>query len=1387
MKNFNKINRAFMAKRKHFALLCAFLCASVMGWADYVDYISLTDLSTYSQDFNGIGGEDVTEADIDAAGAGTDDAGKRSVPQSTTLPNGWKVGSTTTARKNTTFAAASSTTTYVGGVSLPSNAKNGTWNFGDTEKTERAVGGITTNVDGGARTINVMARLQNNTGNDINSLAISYDIEKYRKGSLSAGFTVALYTSTNGSIWTSAGSPFSTAYSNDGTTAGAGTVPINSTNIDGLLKVSFPANEDLYLLWSISSTSGDAANNAQAFGIDNVSITPKTVASNELFATYQKQGDTFYRGNTTIDDGNPDGRDLDINYYIVSCGQTMLFRAKNPGGDINFGGASYETQLRVYNNLGESQTEIQACEVVNTHHHYTSSSCNLANQFSATTEDLQLHFFLSSDVEGGWRRNNTIYFNRVSINNPTADNTAPTITPSDVTMVDADGTLTFTFGDVTADDEYFYYVADKDHNIGNISLTNTVTITKPTVEDGTTYKFRCYAVDYNGNKSAYKEFTLVMPFNPAVDLALNKKASAGAVQNDNTADRAVNGNADNFWTCYGQGDASSTWWKVDLNNSYDVSSISIHFNDIYAAYNIYISNDDSNWTPIVEGANASGNETKSHTSINHSGRYLKVTSSDNRFGIREFNVYATGVAAADETAPTVSVTEISKTVNSVTLQIIASDEDDLGNAGTITAINISGDNEFVTQNNVSLNGDHQITLSGLTYNKTYHFTVQAVDLAGNDATEDIEVVLPFNTDYNLSQQGTATAGYHENENTKSAKAIDGDAGTKWNTWGVGSSEGGYANNWMRVDLKAVYNLSSVAFSFDWHYGNPVTNYAIEGSLDDSNWYMLAHVTDQSATSANLTVNGPARYVRFRAITEQSLGIYEFEVYASGFSTLTDNVPVITWAKVGTIDDSSAEIEIDAVDITTKPITTYVVSGIGEDPIEVTASEGKITLTSLSQCTHYTLSIHAKDESGNLSAAKEVELTTTGSVSGLYFFSDYFNWNNTAEAARFSTTAEPGVLSVTIQNMTADGHTYKLYNAGASRCTRGDCSGTTDHHFANATAKNVTFYATDEDHFVCTDDALYLCGTLVGEDQALVWNDAHTVATWSGTLDLSGTKQFNVVKKNVVGETTYTYTQDFYAEAQTFDGDYTYGTFTLDLTKMTGTWSYVGLSFGDDAADNASVIAANNDRIANVTINRNILADNTWYTLCLPFDMSAEKVNDVFGASTIATLISSEDRGSLIHLNFDYVNAIQAGKPYLIKPGTSFTSGSTISGVTIQNVNPSAEGYKAIATHMHFQGTFDKIMLTGEDKRYVSANNELYSPNPNGGSKIGAFRCYFTIPDGSSASAPGKQARIVFGPQNATGIDLINDSSKSNGKLLINGVLYIIRDGNTYNAQGMLVE
>jgi hypothetical protein len=281
----------------------------------------------------------------------------------------------------------------------------------------------------------------------------------------------------------------------------------------------------------------------------------------------------------------------------------------------------------------------------------------------------------------------------------------------------------------------------------------------------------------------------------------------------------------------------------------------------------------------------------------------------------------------------------------------------------------------------------------------------------------------------------------------------------------------------------------------------------------------------------------------------------------------------------------------------------------------------------------------------------------------------------------------------------------------------------------------------------------------------------------------------VIKKHRINGGLQTYDHDFYAEAQTFDGDYTYGTFTLDLTKMTGTWSYVALSFADDAANNTSIVADNDGRIANVTINRNLINDGYWYTLCLPFDMSAEQMTETFGTGyTLATMTGAEDRGSLIHLNFDYVNELSAGKPYLFKPGNkNFQAGSIIEGVTIKNADPSVTPQKSENVYMHFQGTFNKQTFTADnnpDVRFLADDNYLLSP-ANDGSDVGAFRCYFTIP--ASSPAPGRAARIVVGAQVPTEIGNVENENAPCTKVLREGQLLILRDGRTYNAQGIMVK
>jgi hypothetical protein len=247
--------------------------------------VSIKAIESITESFNAIGGEDVTEAQIAASLDG-----KRSFDRATSLPTGWRVDNNTTAvRSLNPFASASEKTMYIGGQSLPSNARNGTWNFGMTGSTDRAVGGITSSISGGARTVNVMVHLHNDAEVVISALELRYDIEKYRNGENGAGFIVQLYSSSDGESWTNAGESFRTVYTKDANTNGAAEVPIKSDQVKGKLTCALPKDGDVYLAWSISPASGTDCAKSMAFGIDNVTITPVADTQSSLSITDSAQ------------------------------------------------------------------------------------------------------------------------------------------------------------------------------------------------------------------------------------------------------------------------------------------------------------------------------------------------------------------------------------------------------------------------------------------------------------------------------------------------------------------------------------------------------------------------------------------------------------------------------------------------------------------------------------------------------------------------------------------------------------------------------------------------------------------------------------------------------------------------------------------------------------------------------------------------------------------------------------------------------------------------------------------------------------------------------------------------------------------------------------------
>ncbi len=217
-----------------------------------VDYASVSNTG-YQQNFNSIGNTNTA-----------------------TLPLGWKIEKRTDAPRTLgTYSTAVAQTEQIGGNSIASNATNGLYNFGAgvaATSTDRAIGGISTGVANGTRAINIYLKVKNTEATNFNSINITYDVEKYRKGSNAAGFRMQLYYSTNGSTWTSAGSNFTTTFAADALTEGYASAPGDTKNVNATLNYPLAAGEILYLAWNYSVVSGTDAQAAQALGIDNVVI-----------------------------------------------------------------------------------------------------------------------------------------------------------------------------------------------------------------------------------------------------------------------------------------------------------------------------------------------------------------------------------------------------------------------------------------------------------------------------------------------------------------------------------------------------------------------------------------------------------------------------------------------------------------------------------------------------------------------------------------------------------------------------------------------------------------------------------------------------------------------------------------------------------------------------------------------------------------------------------------------------------------------------------------------------------------------------------------------------------------------------------------------------------
>lgn len=213
-------------------------------------------------------------------------------------------------------------------------------------------------------------------------------------------------------------------------------------------------------------------------------------------------------------------------------------------------------------------------------------------------------------------------------------------------------------------------------------------------------------------------------------------------------------------------------------------------------------------------------------------------------------------------------------------------------------------------------------------------------------------------------------------------------------------------------------------------------------------------------------------------------------------------------------------------------------------------------------------------------------------------------------------------------------------------------------------------------------------------------------------------------------------------------------------------------------NNDAVIAANIGNTVDVVIERSFTANDGYYTLCVPFNMPASVIGKAYSLGTITEHVA----GKGININLEEVSELSAGMPYLVLPKANMSE-LIVENVTIAEDDIAGQNItnEELNVQIFFQGYYSAPGLTtnGTTEYYVGNNGYLYNEVVD----IRGLCGLFTITDNEGNPAKVR-ARVVTREDAATGFENITNGENTTIKLIENGQLIIIRNGEKFNAQGI---
>jgi hypothetical protein len=173
-------------------------------------------------------------------------------------------------------------------------------------------------------------------------------------------------------------------------------------------------------------------------------------------------------------------------------------------------------------------------------------------------------------------------------------------------------------------------------------------------------------------------------------------------------------------------------------------------------------------------------------------------------------------------------------------------------------------------------------------------------------------------------------------------------------------------------------------------------------------------------------------------------------------------------------------------------------------------------------------------------------------------------------------------------------------------------------------------------------------------------------------------------------------------------------------------------------------------------NRQFTGNNTWSTICLPFDLDLTSDDNSLAGGEARALLSAhiEDpqagdksrtrstdaEGSTLRLTFDTpVTTLKAGVPYIIRwDKEDDIVNPLFIDVLIENVHNDFDNGLEGNERVRFIGLYDPYVIEGVDNSvlYMGSDNKLHTPEGDDKTTINSFQGYIKVgEDGTNTSAP----------------------------------------------------